>query len=859
MAVTDFFQQQLDYIFFFYGLAFILLAAVCIPMYRSGNRRLPWIWLGFFGLAHGIGEWLDLTAISIGDSLPFKILRLSLLAASFIFLTEFGRAGMKMLGKGPGKWIYIPLLIFGLSGGLAGISSMNATMRYAFALTGGLMAAWTLIRAAGMSRNGGSLLRLAGSAMVVYSLCAGAVVPPAAFPPASFFNQTAFASTFIIPVQLIRGTSAILLTATIWSYYQHSRPRYLYGISWNKTSHGIRLSLLLVTILATGWVFTQLFGNDIDQMVRGDLINQTSVAAEAVDFRRVERLNSAGGDGDETDYERLRQQLLGMKTANPAMVRLQLLSLADDNTAEVLVDTTSGPANSAASHLREGIPQEVSQVFSSGRAAIVGPFDSGQGPLLSGFDALHNHETGEILAVMEMDFEADHLNSMIAAYRLAPISITLLISLVVIGSFLTRQSLLESSGRISFSEAKLAEAQRLANLGSWTYDLETDEITCSKEMLQILGRERASFSYADFRESIQEEDEEKLDAAITEALANGGEIETELRLSRPNGASRHVIVKLEFRSGGRGQAGQILGTAHDITERKVMEDALRQSEQRMRLHVEQTPLGVIEWDTDFKVVSWNPAAARIFGYTEDEAKGRRIDFIVPPHIKPLANPIWRNLLSGRSTSENLTKDGRRIICDWYNTPLTTEDGGVMGVASLAEDITERIEAEEMLREMSLRDELTELNNRRGFMTLAAQQVKNATRFRQKVVLVYADLDGLKSINDTFGHDAGDRAIKDVADILRSCFRSTDVIARLGGDEFAALTLEKGEQDSAAILSRLEEKIRRHNAGGNRPYTLSISLGVTRYDPYNACSLEELLRRGDEAMYAQKLKKQRRTA
>lgn len=136
--------------------------------------------------------------------------------------------------------------------------------------------------------------------------------------------------------------------------------------------------------------------------------------------------------------------------------------------------------------------------------------------------------------------------------------------------------------------------------------------------------------------------------------------------------------------------------------RRQAEEALRQSEQRMRLHIEQTPLAVIEWDTDFRVLQWNPAAVTIFGYTAGEALGQHACFIIPKTSRELVDRAWQDLLAQkgghRSTNENIRKDGSIICCEWYNTPLTNAEGVVVGVASLAQDISERVRAQEELRE-----------------------------------------------------------------------------------------------------------------------------------------------------------------
>ncbi len=133
-----------------------------------------------------------------------------------------------------------------------------------------------------------------------------------------------------------------------------------------------------------------------------------------------------------------------------------------------------------------------------------------------------------------------------------------------------------------------------------------------------------------------------------------------------------------------------------------LREAVRASQQRLLLLVQQSPLAVIEWDIDFRVVLWNPAAEQIFGYTNAEALGHHMaDLIVPAAARPLVDRVWRDLLAQKgdthSANDNLTKAGQIITCEWFNTPLVGADGRVIGVASLVQDITERKRVEAELR------------------------------------------------------------------------------------------------------------------------------------------------------------------
>ena len=157
----------------------------------------------------------------------------------------------------------------------------------------------------------------------------------------------------------------------------------------------------------------------------------------------------------------------------------------------------------------------------------------------------------------------------------------------------------------------------------------------------------------------------------------------------------------------------------------------------------------------------------------------------------------------------------------------------------------------MLRSLSLVDELTGLNNRRGFLTLAGQNLKTADRLQKKMILLFADLDGMKLINDSLGHHEGDLALQETASLLRETFRESDVIARMGGDEFVVSALETSEENNESVISRLEANLAALNSRKNRNYQLSLSIGITLFDPASPSSLEELLEEADAMMYRQK--------
>lgn len=179
---------------------------------------------------------------------------------------------------------------------------------------------------------------------------------------------------------------------------------------------------------------------------------------------------------------------------------------------------------------------------------------------------------------------------------------------------------------------------------------------------------------------------------------------------------------------------------------------------------------------------------------------------------------------------------------------------VQRVQELEVAIAERQEAERALRNLTLTDDLTGVYNRRGFFTLAEHKLTGARRAGHSSLLFYADLDGLKLINDTYGHCEGSAAITTTAEILGRTFRNSDVVARIGGDEFAILAQNASNYESAIILKRLEEQFRTFNTQSSQPYQLSLSVGVVVVDSDNNLSLDDLISKADEAMYAHKRSK-----
>lgn len=166
---------------------------------------------------------------------------------------------------------------------------------------------------------------------------------------------------------------------------------------------------------------------------------------------------------------------------------------------------------------------------------------------------------------------------------------------------------------------------------------------------------------------------------------------------------------------------------------------------------------------------------------------------------------------------------------------------------------ERRKIEKTLRELAITDDLTKLYNRRGFLLLGEQYLKLSERLKRRAILLYIDVDNLKWINDNLGHTEGDRALIEIASILRRISRKSDILARMGGDEFVLLGLETGTNNYSALMKRINERIEARNRK-HLPYKLSVSMGLALYDPDKPLSLKSLLEEADKRMYEEKRRK-----
>ncbi len=285
------------------------------------------------------------------------------------------------------------------------------------------------------------------------------------------------------------------------------------------------------------------------------------------------------------------------------------------------------------------------------------------------------------------------------------------------------------------------------------------------------------------------------------------------------------------------------------------QETLRKSEERYRALVESTEDSIYLVDKQYCYIFMNKNHLARLGFSAEEFLGRPYsNFHTEEETRKFEVAVDEVFTTGKSMQQEhwSVRDGRYFLRTL--SPARKDDGTVSAVSVISKQITERKVMEEELRKLSLTDELTGLYNRRGFMTLAAQQLKIANRLKRELLLISFDLDDLKAINDTMGHHEGDQALVDAATILLETFRSSDIIARIGGDEFVVLQIKNSENSLLISTDRLQETFVKHNLKSQKPYKLSLSLGIVVYNPEQPISLEQLLADADTKMYEQKKSK-----
>lgn len=307
-----------------------------------------------------------------------------------------------------------------------------------------------------------------------------------------------------------------------------------------------------------------------------------------------------------------------------------------------------------------------------------------------------------------------------------------------------------------------------------------------------------------------------------------------------------------------GKINEVLSSGEDITERKHAERVLIESQERLYAVIENALDAVVQMDAEGIIISWNPQAEKIFGWTREEAVGRMMhETIIPLQYREAhAQGLKHFLAGGEGTILNSRVEMLALHRDGHEFPVelsitSVKIGEKYEFTGFIHDITSRKKAEDLIWQQANFDKLTGLSNRHMFYDRLEQETRKAGRTGLPMALLYIDLDRFKEINDTLGHRMGDILLVETARRIGVCAHETATVARLGGDDFIVILAEIVETSRVDALTQsiLQELAKPFRLEGEEVY-LSASIGITLY-PNDATGMEELLKNAEQAMYAAK--------
>ena len=402
--------------------------------------------------------------------------------------------------------------------------------------------------------------------------------------------------------------------------------------------------------------------------------------------------------------------------------------------------------------------------------------------------------------------------------------------------------------KLEQSTARLATAQRIAQLGNWDWDPVSDGFTGSAETLKIMGlRDLPSqLLLRDFLFAIEPRDRELVHSGLTKVREEGATCSLEFRLRRPDASKR--LVRLQAFQDGTDPSEQplVTGTLQDLTEMQQAEDRLHM----LKEAIDCLPIGtgITISDIHGKIIYSNSVEAEMHGYAPGELVGLDARILAPQSLeKPF--PAWklRKRLWQRE-SLNIRKNGEVFPVELSSIAVRNARGRCVGVVTACEDLTSRKDSEKRIEYLAYYDPLTGLPNRVTLLDQLPRALALARREERQIALLFLDLDNFKDVNDTQGHDFGDKFLKEVATRLVSCMRQSDTLVRLGGDEFViVLTTIKNQEGASFAAQRVQALFCAPFLIEGQHFYSSASIGIALY-PNDGNDVESLLKCADAAMY-----------
>ncbi len=358
---------------------------------------------------------------------------------------------------------------------------------------------------------------------------------------------------------------------------------------------------------------------------------------------------------------------------------------------------------------------------------------------------------------------------------------------------------------------------------------------------EIIGRSFMEFIEASYKEAMEQRYQTFQHSGVPSSLIT-------VRIIRKNGSTGVIEIK----PCKPVHVGFSQGVVRDITEIRKTEQQLRETESLYQSIVELSPDAIVLSSLEGAILHFNEKALKLFNYQQKEAvQGLWIgSFVEPSEQKAMEVLLIDAIQKGELLYSEVTllrSDGSTFLGEVSAKLLGAINGEKPLLLILARDITDRKATEDQLRALSVTDPLTRLFNQRGITIAAEQELRHAKRSGTPITIMFMDLNGMKRINDTYGHDMGDSVLVSVSQVLRDTFRDSDIIGRIGGDEFVVVALNASSDTVQPMITRLRENLKKCGY----PFEVSLACGAVEYRPDDDQSLAQLLKQADTAMYKEK--------
>lgn len=398
--LAGFLIKQLDYVFFVYGFAFIILGVICLSLQKKDSSRYSWKYLGSFGLAHGIYEWLNMFAHIFADSFIFKCIRVFFVVFSLLSLIEFGRATCKKNNcLSWGRWAYIPLVVLASLGGQYGFYGLNASIRYVLGLAGGLWAFAAFFCASRNDIKFKKTLFLTGFFISLYAFISGVIVPKAGFFPASVINQGAFIKFFGFPGQLIGFLCVCFIVFLLWDYHKKlNNKAFTAGRLFKDGMPAIFITLIFLGWLAVEWADIRESGFQRKKVL--DILENIGASTNT---SHISSLSGSLSDLHSESYKLLKKKFMIFRSKLPSLRFIYLMGKVDEEIV-VLVDSElpGSKDESPPGQVYYEASGILKDVFNSGEPAIEESSDR-WGDWVSGYCPILKDDNGKVLVILGID------------------------------------------------------------------------------------------------------------------------------------------------------------------------------------------------------------------------------------------------------------------------------------------------------------------------------------------------------------------------------------------------------------------------------------------------------------------------